>query len=257
MMPHHQDLDTVPSMSVKHPRQYSPAMRVVAAADRAGKDPGRSALGGYAASAGRSRASEPRARLESSYLCGAGHRCAAVRAEGSSHDLQHQRKELSAIGTVNSRCRCQADGCRVEGSKPMRSRGRDLRRRAGFPGSASCGKVDHAGEVNSPREEDRTTDRLLPCCIRAGGTFPRNVRPPAWAKSMVEVVAGAETTISTVNEKTGLDSDAVLKEISAGLVALGYAVETGKTKAGTILRPVLFGENGVPEVNYEIDAFHD
>jgi hypothetical protein len=87
--------------------------------------------------------------------------------------------------------------------------------------------------------------------------FPRNVRPPAWAVSFVEVVGAAGAKISTVEHKTGLSSDDVLKELGPGLVALGYAVERGKTKAAKIFRPVLFGENGAPEVNYEIDAFHD
>lgn len=87
--------------------------------------------------------------------------------------------------------------------------------------------------------------------------FPRNVRPPAWATEFVAVVAGVEPTISTVNQKTGLSSDDVLKEIAPGLVALGYLVETGKTAAEKITRPVLFGEGGVPSVSYEIDAFHD
>jgi hypothetical protein len=54
-----------------------------------------------------------------------------------------------------------------------------------------------------------------------------------------------------------LSSDDVLKELAPGLVALDYAVESGKTKAAKIFRPVLFGENGAAEVNYEIDAFHD
>ena len=87
--------------------------------------------------------------------------------------------------------------------------------------------------------------------------FPRNVRPPFWASSFVEVVQGAETKISTIERKTGLGSDAVLTELSTGLLALGYEVESGKTQAAKIRRPVLFGENGTPEVNYEIDAFHD
>ncbi len=87
--------------------------------------------------------------------------------------------------------------------------------------------------------------------------FPRNMRPPSWATSFVEVVQGAEAKISTVEHKTGLGSDAVLSELASGLLALGYAVESGKTKAAKIRRPVLFGENGNPEVNYEIDAFHD
>jgi hypothetical protein len=87
--------------------------------------------------------------------------------------------------------------------------------------------------------------------------FPRNVRPPSWAISFAEVVQGAEAKISTVERKTGLGSDAVLGELGPGLQALGYVIETGKTQAAKIRRPVLFGENGQPEVSYEIDAFHD
>jgi hypothetical protein len=87
--------------------------------------------------------------------------------------------------------------------------------------------------------------------------FPRNVRPPAWVTSLAAVVEGAKATISTVEQKTGLSSDAVLLELAPGLQELGYSVESGKTKDAKIFRPVLFGENGVPAVNYEIDAFHD
>lgn len=87
--------------------------------------------------------------------------------------------------------------------------------------------------------------------------FPRNARPPTWVESLAAVVAAAEDRISTVERKTGLSSDQVLQELSLGLQALGYSVETGKTKAGKIFRPVLFGDNGIAEVNYEIDAFHD
>ncbi|MGB8652871.1 MAG: hypothetical protein WCD35_19670 [Mycobacteriales bacterium] len=41
------------------------------------------------------------------------------------------------------------------------------------------------------------------------------------------------------------------------LVQLGYAVESGKTRNGKVLRPVLFGENGTTTVLYEVDAAHD
>lgn len=87
--------------------------------------------------------------------------------------------------------------------------------------------------------------------------FPRNVRPPAWATAVVEVVEKAEAKISTVADRAGLKSDDVLSELRPGLISLGYAVENGKTRADTIRRPVLFGENGKAEVSYEIDAFHD
>ena len=47
--------------------------------------------------------------------------------------------------------------------------------------------------------------------------FPRNVRPPSWAVSFVEVVKAAEAKISTVEHKTGLSSNDVLKELGPGL----------------------------------------
>jgi hypothetical protein len=43
--------------------------------------------------------------------------------------------------------------------------------------------------------------------------FPRNERAPAWVEGFVQVVTAIEKTISTVERKTGLSSDAVLKEL--------------------------------------------
>lgn len=102
-------------------------------------------------------------------------------------------------------------------------------------------------------------------CVRYGprvpyplwSYYPRTDRPPVWARELVAVVAAAETLISTEAKKTGLVSDAVLSQLAPEMVRLGYSVETGKTRAGKIRRPVLFGDNGEPEVSYEIDAFHD
>ncbi|MFC9335823.1 hypothetical protein [Arthrobacter sp. NPDC057009] len=56
---------------------------------------------------------------------------------------------------------------------------------------------------------------------------------------------------------TPIRSDAVLAELRPGLEALGYTVETGKKHAEKIRKPVLFGENGLAKVSYELDAFHD
>jgi hypothetical protein len=86
--------------------------------------------------------------------------------------------------------------------------------------------------------------------------FPRNVQPPTWVDEVVNVVASAEKTISTEKKKTGLNSDAVLLELRAGLGSMGFEVESGKKPQSKISRPVLFGENGTWEVHYEIDAFH-
>jgi hypothetical protein len=55
----------------------------------------------------------------------------------------------------------------------------------------------------------------------------------------------------------GLKSDGVLSEICTGLIQLGYEVEHGKKAVDKIDRPVLFGDEGVPRVRYEVDAWLD
>ncbi|OBA77475.1 hypothetical protein A5633_18245 [Mycolicibacterium elephantis] len=87
--------------------------------------------------------------------------------------------------------------------------------------------------------------------------FPRNIYPPTWASDLVDVTTRVEKQISTVGDEVRLTSDAVLRELRPELESLGFIVETSKTRAGKIRRPVLFGENGKPRVSYEIDAFHD
>lgn len=58
--------------------------------------------------------------------------------------------------------------------------------------------------------------------------LPSERAAPFWVGSFVEVVQGAEAKISTIERKTGLDSDGVLSEVGPGLLALGYVVERGK-----------------------------
>lgn len=81
------------------------------------------------------------------------------------------------------------------------------------------------------------------------------------AASLGELVrGGGEVSREQDSDRRAQDRPsqrAVLSNLSPGLVALRYAVESGKTKGAKIHRPVLFGENGTPSVNYEIDAFHD
>jgi hypothetical protein len=55
----------------------------------------------------------------------------------------------------------------------------------------------------------------------------------------------------------GLQSDGVLAHVRGALEALGYQVESGMERRHRIVRPVLFGDQGRPRVNYEIDAVHD
>lgn len=93
--------------------------------------------------------------------------------------------------------------------------------------------------------------------------YPRNTRPPSWATDLVGLTASVAALISTTDAPDPASpipdrsSDAVLAHLCPGLQALGYEVETGKAKHQKITRPVLYGENGVPEVSYDIDAFHD
>jgi hypothetical protein len=65
-----------------------------------------------------------------------------------------------------------------------------------------------------------------------------------------------ETAISTTELKKGLTSNEALTVVRDDLIALGFQVEAGKQKADKIQRPVFFGENGQPTLNYEIDAYH-
>jgi len=86
--------------------------------------------------------------------------------------------------------------------------------------------------------------------------YPARTRPPRWAHQIVDVVAAARSRIDTTTVR-GLGSNGVLKELTPGLEALGYTVETGKTLSGRIVRPVLFGGNGSARIQYDVDAIHD
>lgn len=86
--------------------------------------------------------------------------------------------------------------------------------------------------------------------------FPSNSAPPEWVNALIGVVASAQLTISTETARTGFSSDEVLAVLAPGLIGLGYQVEDGKGRLGKVRRPVLFGENGIPTLTYEVDAAH-
>lgn len=86
--------------------------------------------------------------------------------------------------------------------------------------------------------------------------FPSNSEAPSWVVDFVRVVESRQAEISTESARTGLSSDQVLAELAPGLRALGYQVEDGKGRLGKVRRPVLYGENGLPAVTYEVDAAH-
>ena len=86
-------------------------------------------------------------------------------------------------------------------------------------------------------------------------TFPRTEAPPQFVDHVIEVFHRHYQTIGTATGK-GLVSDDVLAELRGDLVDLGFSVEAGKREADKIRRPVFFGENAQPDLQYEIDAWH-
>lgn len=88
-------------------------------------------------------------------------------------------------------------------------------------------------------------------------TFPRTQAPPKFSSQIVDVFKAHEREIGTLDLAKGLTSDFVLARLRQDLVALGFAVEVSKLTHDRIRRPVFFGENGAPDLQYEIDAFHN
>lgn len=87
-------------------------------------------------------------------------------------------------------------------------------------------------------------------------SFPRTAPPPTYVAQVVEAFRKVENAICTLSLPKGLTSDQVLAVLRPDLVELGFDVESSKQAAGKIKRPVFFGENGIPDLQYEIDAFH-
>ena len=92
--------------------------------------------------------------------------------------------------------------------------------------------------------------------------FPRNVRPPTWVNDLVALTISVQDEIATDVPVVGIEkpdrtSDAILAKLTPGMQSLGYQVETGKKRDQKITRPVLYGDDGIPDVSYDIDAFHD
>jgi hypothetical protein len=73
---------------------------------------------------------------------------------------------------------------------------------------------------------------------------------------LVSVVAEAEEQIDSAMVP-GLTSDRFLAVLRPGLEACGFRIEAGKRTAQRITLPVLFGEQGLPRVRYDVDGVHD
>ena len=85
--------------------------------------------------------------------------------------------------------------------------------------------------------------------------YPTRDPAPDWAQNVLAVFDEARPTIDSEKNR-GLSSDECLAALRPGLKKLGFDIESGKKAQQKIRRPVLFGENGKPEVSYEVDGFH-
>ena len=87
-------------------------------------------------------------------------------------------------------------------------------------------------------------------------TFPRTQTPPHFIADLIAQFRTREQRIGTLHLQEGLKSNNVLAILRPGLQELGFEVETGQRREDKIKRPVLFGENLQPTLQYEIDAWH-
>lgn len=86
-------------------------------------------------------------------------------------------------------------------------------------------------------------------------SYPRTEPPPAFVVEVIKIFQAVEPSIGTEHLSKGLTSDRVLQISRPGLESLGFSVESGKEKTEKIERPVFYGENGVPALRYQIDAY--
>ena len=87
-------------------------------------------------------------------------------------------------------------------------------------------------------------------------TFPRTQAPPQFVPDLIERFERHEPDIGTSHQEKGLTSDALLAVLRPDLIDLGFHVEAGKRTKDKIMRPVFFGENAQPGLQYQIDAWH-
>lgn len=87
-------------------------------------------------------------------------------------------------------------------------------------------------------------------------TFPRTQTPPNFLEALIDCFQDHVNEIGTCHQEQGLTSNALLSVLRRDLLELGFDVEMGKRKSDKIMRPVFFGENAEPELQYQIDAWH-
>lgn len=84
--------------------------------------------------------------------------------------------------------------------------------------------------------------------------FPKNKKIPPNLKQVVDIFRESEDLISS--DMHQLKSDDVLNVIKPEMEKIGYAVEKSKAKTDKVRIPVMYGENGIPELSFEADAYN-
>ena len=84
--------------------------------------------------------------------------------------------------------------------------------------------------------------------------YPNSTKLPAHLEKVVDVFRSKEDGITS--DTNTLPSNAVLSCVSDGLEAVGYSVEKSKAKKDLIRVPILYGENGVETLAFEVDAYN-
>jgi hypothetical protein len=87
-------------------------------------------------------------------------------------------------------------------------------------------------------------------------SFPRTEPTPAFVETVVGVFEKHSDVLRTGDTGNKLKSDDILAHFRPDLLAAGFQVELGKQREQKIRRPVFFGEQGRPELQYQVDAYH-
>lgn len=84
--------------------------------------------------------------------------------------------------------------------------------------------------------------------------FPLNGRPP---QPLMDVVKAVNKNIEQIrSDKNSEHSDSVLRILAFDLEQFGFNVEVGKKKNEKLSMPVLYGEKGLIDKAFEVDAVH-
>lgn len=86
--------------------------------------------------------------------------------------------------------------------------------------------------------------------------YPTRDPAPEWVTDIVGAVAQVQGELDSAKVRS-LTSDRALSILRPGLEVVGFRIETGKAAADRITLPVLFGEQGLPRVRYDVDGVHD